>query len=191
VACFLGLQDFGRGWNVYVFTIISFNDAAAYFVGSAIGKTPLIKLSPNKTLEGYLGGACVTVLLTAWLTQALFDKPYMVCPLERISFSPFYNEPCDIPQVYLKQTYTLPPLLGSFQLSASPAQFYATGLGIFCAFVAPFGGFFASGVKRAYNIKDFSNLLPGHGGFIDRFDCTCLLGIIAYVFLYNEVMKDY
>ena len=115
----------------------------------------------------------------------------MVCPMEQISFKPFFNPKCDIPSVYLKKTFTLPAMLGSFSFEASPAQIYATELGLFSAFVAPFGGFFASGMKRAYNIKDFSNILPGHGGVVDRFDCTCLLVIIAYMFLYNEVMKEY
>lgn len=65
ISCFMGLQTFGRVWSFFVLTVISVNDAAAYFVGSAIGRTPLIKLSPNKTLEGYLGGAIITVILTA------------------------------------------------------------------------------------------------------------------------------
>jgi hypothetical protein len=34
--------------------------------------------------------------------------------------------------------------------------------------VAPFGGFFASGFKRAFKIKDFGDAIPGHGGFTDR-----------------------
>jgi CDP-diglyceride synthetase len=37
--------------------------------------------------------------------------------------------------------------------------------------VAPFGGFFASGFKRAFNIKDFGHSIPGHGGMTDRMDC--------------------
>jgi len=44
-------------------------------------------------------------------------------------------------------------------------------LGIFAAFIAPFGGFFASGVKRAFKIKDFGDSIPGHGGLTDRMDC--------------------
>jgi phosphatidate cytidylyltransferase len=37
--------------------------------------------------------------------------------------------------------------------------------------VGPFVGFLASGIKRAYGIKDFAETFPGHGGTIDRFDC--------------------
>ncbi|EOD40933.1 phosphatidate cytidylyltransferase [Emiliania huxleyi CCMP1516] len=40
--------------------------------------------------------------------------------------------------------------------------------GAFASLVAPFGGFFASGIKRAYKIKDFSAIIPGHGGVFDR-----------------------
>ena len=35
------------------------------------------------------------------------------------------------------------------------------GLAMFASLVAPFGGFFASAVKRAYNVKDFESYLPG------------------------------
>ncbi|KAL6999205.1 phosphatidate cytidylyltransferase [Sarracenia purpurea var. burkii] len=39
---------------------------------------------------------------------------------------------------------------------------------------SPFGGFFASGFKRAFKIKDFGNSISGHGGFTDRMDCQVL-----------------
>ena len=48
------------------------------------------------------------------------------------------------------------------------------------SFASPFGGFLASGLKRAYGIKDFSNALPGHGGFYDRVDCIVISDMVAY-----------
>ena len=42
---------------------------------------------------------------------------------------------------------------------------------VFASLMAPFGGFFASGFKRAFNIKDFGSSIPGHGGMTDRMDC--------------------
>ena len=44
----------------------------------------------------------------------------------------------------------------------------------FASLVAPFGGFFASGFKRAFDIKDFGDSIPGHGGMTDRMDCQCV-----------------
>ena len=51
-----------------------------------------------------------------------------------------------------------------------PIQLHALVLGLFASLVAPFGGFFASGIKRAYNLDDFASIIPGHGGLLDRVD---------------------
>ena len=40
--------------------------------------------------------------------------------------------------------------------------------GFFASFAAPFGGFLSSAIKRAYGIKDFNNLIPGHGGEVGK-----------------------
>jgi phosphatidate cytidylyltransferase len=45
-----------------------------------------------------------------------------------------------------------------------PIQIHAVVLGMFASLVAPFGGYLASGIKRAYAIKDFDSIIPGHGG---------------------------
>ena len=52
----------------------------------------------------------------------------------------------------------------------------------FASLIAPFGGFFASGVKRAFDIKDFGQSIPGHGGMTDRMDCQFLMGLFAYMY---------
>ena len=63
----------------------------------------------------------------------------------------------------------------------APFQLHCIVLAIFASLVAPFGGFFASGFKRAFNIKDFGDSIPGHGGMTDRMDCQFLMGLFTYV----------
>ena len=45
------------------------------------------------------------------------------------------------------------------------------------------GDFSASCIKRYCEVKDFSNLLPGHGGIIDRFDSVIFAAPFAYYLL--------
>ena len=61
---------------------------------------------------------------------------------------------------------------------------------LYASAVAPFFGFFASGFKRAVGIKDFSNTLPGHGGFIDRMDCITIMSYFTYFFFINVIQPD-
>jgi hypothetical protein len=49
------------------------------------------------------------------------------------------------------------------------------------------GGFFASGFKRAFKMKDFGQTIPGHGGVTDRFDCQMIMAMFAYVYYWNYV----
>lgn len=50
-------------------------------------------------------------------------------------------------------------------------QLHAVVMAMFASIIAPFGGFFASGFKRGFKIKDFGDFIPGHGGMTDRMDC--------------------
>jgi phosphatidate cytidylyltransferase len=69
-----------------------------------------------------------------------------------------------------------------------PIQLHALWLALFASLVAPFGGFLASAMKRAYAIKDFDSLIPGHGGVMDRMDCQFLLALYTWVH-YNTFVK--
>jgi phosphatidate cytidylyltransferase len=55
-------------------------------------------------------------------------------------------------------------------------------LATFASLIAPFGGFFASGLKRTFKIKDFGDSIPGHGGMTDRMDCQFIMGSIAFMY---------
>lgn len=54
---------------------------------------------------------------------------------------------------------------------------------MYASLFAPFGGLLASAVKRACVIKDFGNLIPGHGGMTDRMDCQFLMCAFSFVYL--------
>lgn len=54
----------------------------------------------------------------------------------------------------------------------------------------PIGDLTASRLKRAAGVKDASNILPGHGGFFDRFDAAILAGPSFYIYLkFLEIME--
>jgi phosphatidate cytidylyltransferase len=62
----------GRAGVLALLVLIAVNDAAGYLVGSGFGRRPLApRLSPNKTVEGFLGAAAVTVVVTFAVRFAL------------------------------------------------------------------------------------------------------------------------
>ena len=56
-------------------------------------------------------------------------------------------------------------------------------LALMVATFGPIGDLLESKMKRTANMKDSSNILPGHGGFFDRFDALILAAPVAYVYL--------
>ena len=105
--------------------LVSVIDTSAYIVGKSIGKIKIItRISPNKTLEGYIGSYVFSIFF----------------------FIIFFN-------------------MNSMIWTSNDLIYLS--LFILLAF---FGDLFISLIKRSYNVKDTSNILPGHGGLLDRLD---------------------
>lgn len=61
------------------------------------------------------------------------------------------------------------------------SYFTVTIFGIVMSLIGQLGDFSASCIKRYVDIKDYSNLLPGHGGMLDRIDSVLFIAPFAYM----------
>jgi phosphatidate cytidylyltransferase len=169
----------GIFWFLLPASLIVINDIAAYIFGFFFGKTPLIKLSPKKTWEGFVGASFTTILSAFWLANILGQYHWLTCPRKDLSTG--WLE-CDPGLLFKPEIYPLPEWFLWKQIEILPVQWHALWLGLFASIIAPFGGFFASGFKRAFKIKDFGDSIPGHGGMTDRMDCQMVMAVFAYIY---------
>ncbi len=70
--------------------------------------------------------------------------------------------------------------LGKFWMHYTWVQSGIFGIGV--GILATLGDLFESSVKRSFEIKDSGTLLPGHGGFLDRFDSFLLVMPFSYIY---------
>ena len=174
---------------------VAMNDTAAFFAGKMFGRNKLIGISPNKTWEGFIGGLVLNIYWTHyWLQLMLFGehRAFFTCGSQVYELAPFSNYECDtIHAVYTQRDYQVPLLPEGYNiLHLMPAQIYACIFCVFAALIGPFAGFLASGMKRAYGIKDFATTFPGHGGFTDRFDCCSFACGFVGIMVTQVVFRD-
>ena len=124
---------------VYVVLITIMSDTFAHFFGTKIGKHKLCpKVSPNKTVEGLVGG--------------LFFGTF----IGSVFFLTFINTMSSV--------------------------FYVIIISLSLSLIAEFGDLVFSAIKRRYDVKDYGNIMPGHGGVLDRLD-SILFAILAFSYL--------
>lgn len=206
----------GLIWFFLPVAMVICNDIFAYIFGFFFGRTRLIKLSPKKTWEGFLGGFFATVVFGQAVCQLMTQYKYFHCPPQfDLSTLVFTMECSPSPTFQLTHQLTLHPHVYSvFQALPTalqsglanlisyggihlrnnnseiwmyPMVLHGVVLACFSSLIAPFGGFFASGFKRAFKIKDFADTIPGHGGIMDRFDCQYLMMTFTNVYIASVV----
>ncbi len=69
-------REFGMGTLVWLVAVVAITDTGAYFVGKSIGKTPFSPTSPNKTLEGVVGG--ILIASVAGTLVGVFSVPFFL-----------------------------------------------------------------------------------------------------------------
>lgn len=60
---------------------------------------------------------------------------------------------------------------------------FAAVMGAIASAMSQFGDLAASAIKRDFNVKDYGNIFPGHGGFMDRFDSVMFIAPFVYYFM--------
>ena len=135
------LRTSGLKEIVYLLLITVFNDTFAYLTGMLIGKHHFTDISPNKTIEGCIGGAVMGTVIASIYYFTLFST---------------YN------------------------------MFLLVVLTFLISVTSQIGDLVFSYIKREYGVKDFSNLIPGHGGVLDRLDSIifALLGFVVFSSLF-------
>jgi phosphatidate cytidylyltransferase len=157
----------------------------------------------NNNREGFIGAFFSTMIFAFFLSFYL-NNPYMTNSLRCI----MNGEKCYTNSIFILKEYELPNILLDFlgilrrlllvfwdidevkkTVWIYPVQLHSLVLAAFASLIAPFGnfslnigGFFASGVKRAFKMKDFGEVIPGHGGWTDRFDCQFLMGFFSNIY---------
>ncbi|NLN65380.1 MAG: phosphatidate cytidylyltransferase [Clostridiaceae bacterium] len=66
--------------------------------------------------------------------------------------------------------------------------YHYIAIGLLCGTLAQLGDWAASAIKRSVGIKDFGNIIPGHGGLLDRIDS--LLFVVPAVYFYLQFMLN-
>ncbi len=84
----------GMIWFFLPASLVITNDIFAYICGITFGRTQLIKISPKKTVEGFVGAWILTIFFGFAMTNVLMRYKYFICPVNvRSSLVPYQPLP--------------------------------------------------------------------------------------------------
>ncbi|MBZ5629712.1 MAG: phosphatidate cytidylyltransferase [Acidobacteriia bacterium] len=159
-------QGSGAFLILYVLIVVWIGDTAAYYTGRALGRHKLApRISPGKTWEGTVGsfvGAIVCGTLVFAYSRQIGSGLISVGLLTP-------------GQAYLPPR--IPPLW----------QFGALSAAINIA--AQIGDLAESLIKRGAGVKDSGNILPGHGGMLDRIDALLFAAPVIWYYAAFRVLS--
>lgn len=155
----------GMRFIVYLLIISIFTDIFALVFGMKFGKTKLCPaISPKKTWEGAIGGT-----ICATLAGSLFAIFY-----DNFGF------------FFVNDGVSMKFFEGVFNYERMPQALMIIMIIVLSAlisFASQLGDLVCSKFKRTYEIKDFSQVFPGHGGVLDRFDSVIFASIVFLCFI--------
>lgn len=156
-------EEWEHPYTLSLMLAIWASDIGAYFAGKAIGGPKMAPaISPKKTWSGFIGG-----MIASGVMMCVFAR-YMAYDLFGLTGLRFFG----VEDIGLDMPM---PGWGLFVI----------GMGI--TVVGQAGDLLESWQKRTINIKDSGNLIPGHGGILDRID-SLLLAAPCYLILL-EVLR--
>ncbi|WP_026392130.1 phosphatidate cytidylyltransferase [Haploplasma modicum] len=162
----ISLKEIGTRFIVFLFLITMLTDVFAYLVGIKFGKHKMAPLvSPKKSWEGAIGGTIIAVTIAS-VFGILYGK---ILPTE------FLNP---------NGLNTIIDGLGNLSdINKVGKSFIIIFIAIIVSIGGQIGDLVASKLKRNYEIKDFGNIFPGHGGVLDRFDSSFFASMILFTIL--------
>ena len=75
-------------------------------------------------------------------------------------------------------------LFTDYVLHSGLASYYFAAIALIVAVTGTFGDLLESKLKRMAGVKDSGHIMPGHGGFLDRFDSLLLATPFVWIFIY-------
>ena len=153
-------QANGPSLVAFLLFVVWAGDTAAYYAGRAWGRHKMApKLSPGKSWEGAIASVAGSVVVAAAL----------------VSLATVMQEPSNSAIVsWLERVFP------SAVLSYPDEIWYWVGLAAVINVAGQVGDLAESALKRSARVKDSGNLLPGHGGVLDRIDALLLAGPVLW-----------